>query len=758
MVRSHNRLRRIFEAAAKISSADEREKFLAGECGEDTETFRDVSSLLEAHWMCEGFLSELVPATPADDAGLYSAGTTIGPYKILDLLGEGGMGLVYSAQQSTPVSRLVALKVIKPGMDSRQILSRFRSEMQTLAMMSHPNIARVLDGGMTDDGRPYFVMELVCGIRVDHFCDQRELPVNDRIALFTTICEAVHHAHTKGVIHRDLKPANVLVEDHAGQLVPKVIDFGVAKALNEESDDGRTRTHVTQRIGTPAFMSPEQASASHPDVDIRSDVYSLGVLLYQSLTGTLPSDSETTVANDGSAHARPDGGNHHAERPSRQLRRLNARDLLATADRRDTKPDALISQLQGELDWILLKALDPDRERRYQSAYDLRRDLQRFLNNETVDACPPTVAYRLRKLASRNRNSLVAVTAVAVAVLLGLFGTSWYAVTSEQARKATSAALALAERHAAEAEAASVKNSELLYAAEMKAAAEFLRNGDVRNSAELLKPYAAADPFAGDLRGFEWYFLQRQLARPGEVIAAAAEQACLVRFSPDQRTLLIGRSDGTITLLDAADKAVIASFHRQSGFVNDCSFHPDGKRVATIADDGVIRIWDLDSRTEEQSIPGFERHGNRVSFIGEGAVVAASGEAPEVRFWDVATGARLPLQIDLARADGPVNIKQRSAYSAELHLIAACDGVEHARLYGADTGEVHAALEGVDKWHQVRTLRFSPAGRYIAAAMKDRTVRVWSTDSGKLLATFAGHRDQVLSLAFHPQGNVLASG
>jgi serine/threonine protein kinase len=403
----------IFLGAAALKEAAARADYLGRACGADGALRKRVERLLAAESKVDGFLE--TPAMGVAETGgetvLERPGTVIGPYQLMEQIGEGGMGLVFVAEQRQPVRRKVALKVIKPGMDSRQIVARFEAERQALALMDHPHIAKIFDGGATAGGRPYFVMELVKGAPITTFCDDNQLDPRARLNLFVHVCDAVQHAHQKGIIHRDLKPSNVLVMCSDGTPVVKVIDFGVAKAVEQPLTDGTVYTQFAQMIGTPLYMAPEQAADSGLDVDTRSDIYSLGVLLYELLTGTTPFDKER-LKKAGFDEMRRIIREEEAPRPSTRISTLGeAADTVSA--KRLSDPRRLSRQLRGELDWIVLRALEKDRNRRYQTASALAADVQRYLRDEPVQACPPSSVYRFRKFARRHK------TAIAASVLVG---------------------------------------------------------------------------------------------------------------------------------------------------------------------------------------------------------------------------------------------------------------------------------------------------------------------------------------------------
>jgi len=434
MAQPHEREVEVFEAALALPPG-QREAFVEQASGGDPELLQRIQALLHAAENGTDFLAPIErnprPTLPA----IEKPGDRIDRYKLLEQIGEGGCGIVYMAEQEEPIRRRVALKVIKLGMDTRQVIARFEAERQALALMDHPNIAKVHDAGATATGRPYFVMELVRGLRITDYCNDKRLPTGKRLELFIQVCQAVQHAHQKGIIHRDLKPSNILVTVNDGVPVPKVIDFGIAKATSgERLTDKTVFTAFHQFIGTPAYMSPEQAELTSVDIDTRSDIYTLGVLLYELLTGQTPFDA-AELLRAGLDEMRRTLREKEPARPSTRLSTLSADQLIATARLQGLEPPKLISLVRGDLDWIVLKCLEKDRARRYETANALLMDIQRHLSNEPVNARPRSRLNEFQKTIRRHKVGFAAAGAVVAALFLGLGVATWSLAKEKQARR-----------------------------------------------------------------------------------------------------------------------------------------------------------------------------------------------------------------------------------------------------------------------------------------------------------------------------------
>lgn len=445
--------RGIFDVARELEEPAARAAFLDQACNGDTALRQRLEKLLAVAAPADDFFRSIpvhevraaavasspAPPAPARKENPETANAVIGRYRLIERLGEGGCGVVYLAEQQEPVRRRVALKIIRLGMDTESVIGRFEAERQALALMDHANIAHVLDAGATESGRPYFVMEWVQGVKITDFCNQHQLNVEQRLKLFIQVCNAIQHAHQKGIIHRDIKPSNILVTMHEGAPLPKVIDFGIAKATEGRLTDNTMFTACDQFIGTPAYMSPEQADMSGLDVDTRSDIYSLGVLLYEMLTGQTPFDSKELVKS-GMDEMRRTLREREPQAPSTLLTTLSHTKLAMLAAQHHSEPPRLISSVRGDLDWIVLKALEKDRARRYETANGLAKDVQRVLNHEPVIARPPSRVYQFKKMVRRNRVVFAAIAVVTLALLLALGFSTWMLQQEREARRRAVAA------------------------------------------------------------------------------------------------------------------------------------------------------------------------------------------------------------------------------------------------------------------------------------------------------------------------------
>jgi eukaryotic-like serine/threonine-protein kinase len=578
---------RLFARALELRGEAERAAYLHEACGHNARLRQRVEELLRAYFAADNFIaSQRDDDFDSDDSSLPEGpGTVIGRYKLLEPIGEGGFGVVYLAEQQEPVRRQVALKIIKPGMDTRQVIARFEAERQALALMDHPNIAKVLDGGVVgrkaesgkqkaeiETGRPYFVMELVRGIPITRFCEENRLSIKDRLELFIPVCHAIQHAHQKGVIHRDIKPSNVLVTLDNGVPHPMVIDFGVAKAIHQPLTEKTLHTRFAQMIGTPAYMSPEQAEMSKQDVDTRTDVYSLGILLYELLTGTTPFPEER-LRTASCAEIQRIISEEEPVRPSTVVTRLNGR-LRTIALNRRCEPAAFIKLIRGDLDWIVLKAIDKDRNRRYATPNGLAADVRRHLANEPVTASPPSTTYRLSRFVRRNQRLAVAGTAVFVALLVGLGAAMWQAMRAQQ-------------------QARWARLNE--YGAEVSLAQRIMREGNLGRARELLSDDIPA-PGEEDLRGWEWYYLWNQFISDAAFQLGEHPDAVLtVAYSPNGRLVASADRAGGIRLWDLAARRLLETWAEDQG-VHRALFYSD-EVVVTGSDNGKIRFYALGQAT-----------------------------------------------------------------------------------------------------------------------------------------------------------------
>lgn len=707
----------------------------------------------------------------------------VGPYRLIKQIGLGGMGAVYLAEQDEPIPRQVALKIIKPEAVSDSILARFDAERNALALMDHPNIAQVLDAGLAEGERPYFVMELVPGLPITKYCDQHKLDVRQRAKLMITVCRAVQHAHQKGIIHRDIKPSNVLVMDSNGGPIPKVIDFGVAKAIEGHHSGEPDLTVAGHAVGTPLYMSPEQAGLADCDVDTRSDVYSLGVLLFELVTGTTPiTNTEFREMDPGDLRLAVWRGVSPV--PSARLRELGE-ELPAVAEQRGTDSRNLIQAVRHDLDQIVSKATSRDRNQRYATANGLARDLERYLACEPVEATTPSALYRLQHFVRRYRTSLLSACVIACALLAATIISVWQTYR-------TAAALRLAE-------ASSRRLAELLYVSDMKVASDAWKDNDPPRVAGLLARHLPT-PGTEDLRRFEWHYLSRLVEVDGLQIDRAEDDVESICHSTDGLHLAAGSRDGMIRIYDASSLAPLAVIESGQERVNDLAFSPDGRAVATAGQDGTLRIWDVATSVLQRTIAAHAEPVRGILYTADGKLLVSCGLDKRIRLWDPNDGAdqgeleghdrgveALALSPDgrlLASAGNDAtlriwDLKQRTqlrsvqlsnarmvcvAFSEDGTFLASGDILGNVMLH-------HLPSEGsrilVHLLDGVESLVFLRDDRWLATGDRGGAIQLWpvtqeaNVDIGLGRETYPrwqAHDSRVTALALTPDGKHLVSG
>jgi len=782
MANTTDREREIFSEALALENGERRAAYLREACGADEPLRRRILELLEAHEDARGFIptreidaeSTLLMESPISEG----PGTKIGRYKLLQKIGEGGMGVVYMAEQEEPVRRRVALKIIKLGMDTRQVVARFEAERQALALMDHPNIAKVLDGGATETGRPYFVMELIQGVPITEYCAKAKLPTRQRLKLFISVCQAIQSAHQKGVIHRDLKPSNVLVTMHNGEAMPKVIDFGIAKATNQKLTEKTLFTNFASMIGTPAYMSPEQAELSSMDVDTRADIYALGVLLYELLTGTTPFP-EKRLRSLGYGEMQRVIVEEEPERPSTRLSTLANEQKTVLAKTCGEELGALGNLLKGDLDWIVMKCLEKDRQRRYETANGLAADLHRHLSNEPVLARPPSLAYRWQKSWRRNRMAYAAGFAVVLALLTGLAAATLSYTRERQSREIAVAAESAAKKARLE-ESAQRRNAEmqavraqegesrsrrLAYASAMNLAQQALAMNNIGRAEQML---AQQRPEAGkaDLRGWEWRYLWQQ-TQGDELFQLGRTHTTprSISISADGNFLVTGAMhQGAWSLWDlrlrrqmqapaAGNGQVIAAFSPTDTLV------AHSLEIITPTETNAKRylcVWDMATQKERWRV---ELNGMCAGlvFSGDGEIIATSTHEPEgiLTVWRVRDGLKLASHV------------VGQANSIQGMLLAASSDFSTV-VHATRAGGIRAVepISGKARWQvveqedlEIQAIAISSDGRLVASnsgfSGPDIIIRDGAT--GLEIGRAQGHRTYMLALVFENDGKTLYS-
>ena len=775
----------IYNAALKKSSGAERTAYLDAVCGDDHALRGRVEALLKANEQAGDFLE--IPATDAnvtiDGPQIEGPGTKIGRYELLSLIGEGGMGLVYLAEQKEPVKRRVALKIIKPGMDSKQVVARFEAERQALAMLDHPNIAHVFDAGTTSAGLPYFVMEYVKGMSITAYCDEHMLDIEQRLKLFEHVCEGIHHAHQKGIIHRDIKPSNILVSMHGDRAVPKLIDFGIAKATARSLTDKTVFTCQGQLLGTPEYMSPEQVDLAIQDIDTRSDIYSLGVVLYELLAGVLPFERES-LARLGFAEVQRTIREQEPDSPSIRLTNLG-QQAKTIATSRGTQAIALARRLHRELEWIPLKAMQKDRCRRYKSASEMADDVRNYLNGNPLLAGPETAIYRVQKFVHKHAGSVATVVLVAAAIILGLIVSTAMYLRAEDARQKEATARTQAEQAkenetVARTQAERAKNAEqeqrklaenraeelrrTLYVNSIQLADAKYREGNIGRGRELL----ISCP--NDLRGWEWDRLNHTLDQSAMSIRTDQDGSIALALSHDGKRIASSGWDKTIKLWDVDSASEIVSIGQAekkatsrallykgdisgyrvalSGIVGSLAFSPDGGQIVSGHWSGEIKIWDASTGKQ---LKVFEAHKNEIesiAFSPDGTQIVSGGGDKTIRLWDVMSCT------EMAMFHGHESWIVSVAFSPDGKQIASRGDDGQVAVWDTVTGQRTWSAEGLNFW--ARSVSFSPDGKLLASG-RDNDVETWDAGTGSHLMTFRGHEAPVCRVSFSPDGKCLAS-
>jgi WD40 repeat protein len=753
----------IFYTAIKLKSVEERHAYIKGACGQNGELLSRVEALLEAHEEAGDFL-DAPPVSPGvtldSSPRIDGPGTTIGRYVLVELLGEGGMGLVYLAEQKEPVRRKVALKIIKPGMDSRQVIARFEAERQALAVLDHPNIAHVFDAGCTENGRPYFVMEHVKGLPITRYCDDNKLTIEQRLRLFEQVCEAVHHAHQKGIIHRDIKPSNILVSVHGDQTVPKIIDFGIAKAITAPLTDKTFATLQGQLLGTPEYMSPEQVDLAMQDIDTRSDIYSLGVVLYELLAGILPFESEL-FERAGLLEIQQTIREREPASPSMRLTCLGEKAKTIAASR-GTQVVPLARRLHRELEWIPLKAMRKDRCRRYKSASEMAGDIRNYLNGNPLLAGPETAIYRVHKFVRKHAGSVATVALVAVAIVLGLVVSTAMYFRSERALQRETVARTEAE-DAREKESTARTRAERAEAT-TKTKAEELRRALYVNSIQLAdaryregntgQVHALLDSCPEDLRGWEWNhlnYVHDESLTTFHMPRGSLYRAVLNR--DDTRVVACGDDEKTIVMWDLKTGTQLQTFRGHQRFVYGLAISPDGRRIASGGEEKTVRVWDVRSGAEVMALRGHRGTIWSVAFSPDGKQILSGSQDKTVKLWDAQTGA------EVMTLRGHEDTGAYGYFSPDgKRIISAGDRDTRIKVWDAATGAELQTISWASERAKIWCIAFSPDSSRIISSSMAGPIKVWNLETGLPVTTIPVQEGLVNTVAYSPDGTLIAAG
>jgi WD40 repeat protein/serine/threonine protein kinase len=670
----------------------------------------------------------------------------IGNYKLLQEIGRGGMGSVWLAEQIEPIKRKVALKLIRPGLGSKEVIARFEAERQALAMMDHENIARVFDAGTASDGSPYFVMELVKGVSLVEYCDQNKLNVRERLELFVPVCKAVQHAHQKGVIHRDLKPSNILVTFTDGKPVPKVIDFGLAKSFEHTASltEKTMFTEFGKVIGTLRYMSPEQAELNSLDVDIRTDIYSLGVVLYELLTGSTPLDEQAI-----GKHALVQVLHLIREKdpPIPSLRLSSSGDAIAgISEQRRIGTAKLFQILRGDLDWVVMKAIEKDRSRRYDAASDIAEDIQRYLNGDAIEARPPTAAYKFSKFVNKNRGLVAASTLIIASLVAGIIGTSIGLYKNGQA-------LELADQIAGQQTEFARKSAWSEYAAKINLAQTEWNHGDANIA------WDALSSCQWDLRGWEHDYLYTKFTRNQLNLIGHTGYVSSVAFSPDRTLIVSGSSDKTIKVWSAISGEETLTLKGHTDRVSCVAFSPGGTQIVSGSHDNTIKLWSAISGEETRTLKRHLGPVTSVAFSPDGTQIVSGSSDKTIKVWSAISGE------ETRTLTGHTGYISSVAFSPTGTQIVSGSGDNTIKVWNAISGEETRTLKGhqggaspYDHAGGVSSVAFSPDGTQIVSGSWDRTIKVWNAFRGEETRTLKGHTGDISSVAFSPDGTQIISG